>query len=350
MNDAALAVVLWGLTVLLLGWTWVPALLSGLGATRYADGGSEDPTVIQMAAEPDYLFWHGQLTALGYEPVGVAWMRLAFYGAEWRYEVHVRAYRSADREVFAFVQKQPRPLDVWWLVIFATTWHDGGLLLTNNGSDQPPDAGDYVTQGMESTDLAGRGIALGEVVRLRTGGRRAAADGRLDTLLQATTRHAGPQVALHGVKLGQSYLLANGAIHVLLSLPRGADDGLRPLVGTDGESGPGVRARRQQLRGEAGAGRRMRGTARAGVSVPRPGKPSVARAWPAIPGRRPGKTGETATRGTRGNVPGPPSPGVTFLTRTRTFGSPPPSAGRSGPGRASESCHLFRSYRDVSAR
>lgn len=220
MNDAALAVVLWGLTVLLLGWTWVPALLSGLGATRYADGGSEDPTVIQMAAEPDYLFWHGQLTALGYEPVGVAWMRLAFYGAEWRYEVHVRAYRSADREVFAFVQKQPRPLDVWWLVIFATTWHDGGLLLTNNGSDQPPDAGDYVTQGMESTGLAPvEELHRREVVRLRTGGRRPQTDGRLDTLLQATTRHAGPQARYHGVKLGQSYLLANGAIHVLLSLP-----------------------------------------------------------------------------------------------------------------------------------
>jgi len=227
MNETALAIVLWGLAALLLSWTWVPALLSGLGATRYANGGSEDPSQLEAATEPDYLFWHGQLVALGYEPLGVGWMRLTFYGSEWRYEVEVRAFRSANREAYAFVQKQPRPLDVWWLIVFATCWRDGGLLLTNNGADQPPDASDYVTQGMESMDLAAvEQLHRREVVQLRTTGRRPETDGSLDTLLRATTRHAGPQACYHGVKLGQSYLLANGAIHVVLSVPAALTMGL----------------------------------------------------------------------------------------------------------------------------
>src|SRR3954447_4041983 len=220
MNDTALAVVLWGLAVLLLGWTWVPALLSGLGATRYANGGAEDPSLLDAATEPDYLFWQRQLAALGYQSLGVGWMRLTFYGSEWRYEVQVRVFRSANRDVFAFIQKQPRPLDVWWLVVLATCWRDGGLLLTNNGSDTPPDTSDYVTQGMETTDLAALEELHGrEVVQLRTTGRRPETDGSVETLLRATSRHAGPQACYHGVKLGQSYLLAHGAIHAVLSAP-----------------------------------------------------------------------------------------------------------------------------------
>jgi hypothetical protein len=220
MNDTALAVILWGLTVLLLGWTWVPALLSGLGATRYANGGSEDPTLLQTAAEPDYLFWQRQLTALHYQPLGVGWMRLSFYGSDWRYETQVRAFRSADRQTYAFVQRQPRPLDIWSLVMFATCWRDGGILLTNNAADQPPDTSDYVVQGMETTDLAVvEELHRREATQLRTTGRRPDGDGSLDTLLRATARHAGPQACYHGVKLGQSYLLAHAAIHAVLSAP-----------------------------------------------------------------------------------------------------------------------------------
>jgi len=220
MSDAALAVVLWGLAALVLGWTWVPALLSGLGATRYANGGSEDPSLFEAATEPDYLFWHRQLVALGYQPLGVGWMRLTFYGSDWRYETQVRAFRSADRQTYAFLQRQPRPLDVWSLVMFATCWRDGGILLTNNAADQPPDTSDYVVQGMETADLgAVDELHRREVAQLRATGRRPDPDGSLDTLLRATARHAGPQACYHGVKLGQSYLLAHGAIHAVLSAP-----------------------------------------------------------------------------------------------------------------------------------
>lgn len=220
MNDIVWIVALWGATALLLGWTWIPALLSGLGGTRYANGGTEDPSVLQSANEPDYLFWQQQLAARGYEPLGTGWMRLTLYGKDWRYETQVRAFRSAERKTFAFIQKQPRPLDVWWLTMFATCWQDSGLLLTNNGADQPPDTGDYVVQGMESMDLAAvEELHHGEAARLRATGRRPDPDGSLDTLLRAAARHAGPQARYLGVKLGQSYLLAHAAIHAVLTVP-----------------------------------------------------------------------------------------------------------------------------------
>jgi hypothetical protein len=215
-----LTVLLWGLGILVLGWTWVPALISGLGGTRYSNGGSEDPSPLGTASDSDYLFWQRQLTTRGYDPLGTGWMRLNYYGSDWRYETQVRAFRSADRGTFAFIQKQPAPLDVWWLTMFATCWQDGSLLLTSNATDQPPDEGEYVVQGMESTDLAAvEELHLGEAVRQRAAGRRVDPDSNLDTLLRATARHAGPAARYTGVKLGQSYLLTHGVIHVMLSVP-----------------------------------------------------------------------------------------------------------------------------------
>lgn len=220
MDDTTWAALIWGAAVLLLAWTWVPALISGLGGTRYANGGSEDSTAFDSAAEPDFLFWHRQLVARGYEPLGAGFMRLTFYGSDWRYETRVRAFRSADRKTYAFVQRQPRPLDVWWLTMFATCWQDGGLLMTNNAVDQPPVEGEYVVQGMESTELrAVEELHQNEVSRRRAAGRRPDPDDSLDNLLRATARHAGPEARFTGVKLGQSYLLAHAAIHAVLTTP-----------------------------------------------------------------------------------------------------------------------------------
>jgi len=93
MNETALAVVLWGIAALLLGWTWVPAVISGLGGTKYANGGTDDPTALDPSTQgADYAFWHEQLRALGYEPLGPAWMRVSFHGPQWRYETQVRTF------------------------------------------------------------------------------------------------------------------------------------------------------------------------------------------------------------------------------------------------------------------
>jgi hypothetical protein len=220
MNDAAWAVVLWGFAVLLLGWTWVPALLSGLGGTRYTNGGSEDPTLLDGASEPEYAFWRDQLTARGYEPLGTGWMRLTLYGPAWRYETRMRVFRADGEQTFALVQKQPRPLGVWWLTTYATLWQDGGLLLTSNAVDQAPDDGEFVVQGMESTDLATvEELHLAQVRRARAAGRHPDQDGSLEALLRANARHTGPEARFTGVKLGQSYLVAHGGIHAALSVP-----------------------------------------------------------------------------------------------------------------------------------
>src|SRR5262245_58614484 len=107
MDDTTLAVVLWGLTALVLGWTWLPALISGLGGARYANGGTEDPSSLEpIADEPDYAFWQQQIVALGYEPLGPAWMRITFHGSQWRYETRVRVFYSRAKRAYAFVQKQ----------------------------------------------------------------------------------------------------------------------------------------------------------------------------------------------------------------------------------------------------
>lgn len=228
MDDTALTAVLWGVTALLLGWTWVPAFLAGLGGTRYANGGTEDPTALAPAAgEPDYAFWYNQLAALGYEPLGPAWMRVTFHGSDWRYETRVRAFRSRADQGYAFVQKQPRPMDVWWLTMFATCWQDGGILLTSNAVDEPPGTGDHVVQGMESDNLAAvHELHRAQVGRMRSGGRRPDPDGSLDTLLRATRQHSGPAARHVGLKLGQSYIASHLSIHLFLSVPPAVLTGL----------------------------------------------------------------------------------------------------------------------------
>jgi hypothetical protein len=221
MDDTTLAVILWGVAALVLGWTWVPAIISGLGGTRYSNGGSDDPTALPPAAdEPDYAFWHRQITALGHEPVGPGWMRINFHGPDWRYETRVRAFFSRTKQTFCFVQQQPRPMDVWWLTMFATCWQDGGLLLTGNAMDEAPGEGDYVVQGMESTDLAAvEALHMGLRDRLQAAGRRPDPDGSLETLLRATRQHAGDAARFVGLKLGQTYIATHLFIHAFLTVP-----------------------------------------------------------------------------------------------------------------------------------
>jgi hypothetical protein len=221
MDEPTLSAILWGVAVLFLGWTWVPALVSGLGGTRYTNGGSDDPTALDPTpGDPDYAFWHRQLIGLGYEPVGPAWMRISFHGPEWRFETRVRVFHSRAKQTFVFIQRQPRPMDVWWLTSFATCWRDGGLLLTSNAVDEAPGEGDYVVQGIESIDLAAvEELHLGQKARLEAGGRKPDRDGSLGTLLKAAEQHAGRTARHLGARLGQTYLATHAAIHLFLSFP-----------------------------------------------------------------------------------------------------------------------------------
>lgn len=221
MDDTTLAIVLWGATALLLGWTWIPALIAGLGGSRFQLTGSEDPTALQLTnAAPDYAIRYEQLTKLGYEPVGSATMRMNFHGSDWRHDFQFRVFWSRAKQTFAFLQKQPRPLDVWWLVSFATCWTDGGLLLTNNGSNEEPGEGDYIIQGIESDDLAAvESLHMSTRDRLVASGKRIERDGGLETLLTAIRNQASSAARYVAVKLGQTYLMTHAVLHVVLSLP-----------------------------------------------------------------------------------------------------------------------------------
>lgn len=221
MSDATLTLLLWSATALLLGWTWIPAFVAGLGGARFHVEGSEDPTVLAPGShETDYAAWCNRVTALGYEPLGTARMRISCHGPVWRYETPLRIFHSRTKQAYAFVQKQPRPMDVWSLAMFATCWSDGSLLLTSNALEEKPTDDAYAVQGMQTDDLAAvEAMHLATCDRMRASGKRPERDGSLDTLLTAIRRHSGQAARYVALKLGQTYLTTHGVVHVILSVP-----------------------------------------------------------------------------------------------------------------------------------
>lgn len=221
MSDATLTLVLWCAAGLILGWTWIPAFIAGLGGTRYSIDGSDDPTVLSRGpSETDYAAWHRQVTVLGYDPLGTMRMRVTCHGPVWRYEIHARVFHSRAKQVYAFIQKQPWPLDSWSLAMFATCWNDGSLLLTSNAAQESPDDGGYVVQGTETSDLAvAEQLHLTSCERVKASGKRPDREGGLEPLLTAIRRHAGKAARYVGLKLGQTYLVPHVLIHVIVSAP-----------------------------------------------------------------------------------------------------------------------------------
>src|SRR5262249_31557763 len=154
--------------------------------------GSEDPTLLTPGAfDADYATWHKQITALGYDPLGSMRMRITCHGPVWRYEIHARVFRSRSKQLYAFIQQQPWPLDSWSLAMFATCWNDGRLLLTSNATQESPDDGPYVVQGTETTDLAAvEQFHVGTREKMKEAGKRSDPDGSLETLVTAIRKHA----------------------------------------------------------------------------------------------------------------------------------------------------------------
>src|ERR1700732_3641821 len=101
-KDTAL-VVLWGATVLLMGWTWFPAIMAALGATRYQLRAVEKTESEFPAAtgEPDYEFWAAQVRSLGYEGSAVGSGRIQYLEAEWRVEGPFRVFYSPQKYAYA---------------------------------------------------------------------------------------------------------------------------------------------------------------------------------------------------------------------------------------------------------
>jgi hypothetical protein len=211
--------------------------MSALGGMRYRNGGDEDPRLLDPdGTDPDYADLFDRLRGLGYEPLGLGFMRLTYAGVRWTVRAEVRAFRSRARGRFAFLQRLAPPNDDW-SAAFATAWDDGGLLLTTNQTAFPlRDADtDYQQQGVLTADLAALDAAHQQAAdKLRAAGRRPDPDLSLDTLLAATERNAGPDMRRTFAAEGRVYLLTTLVMHGCVTLPVAATFGLThwgvPLV------------------------------------------------------------------------------------------------------------------------
>ena len=220
-KDTAL-VVLWGATILLVGWTWFPAIIAALGGGRYHLRGVERTGYEFPAADdPIYEIWAAQLQQLGYEGVGVGVARVEFLEDQWRVEGPFRVFHSMQKQVHVLVQKMPDPWSVWREVTFITRLFDGGLVLTRNVPVRPSEEESPVIQhGVESTDLAEvEQHHLETVEKLRRGGRRADSDSSLEGLLRALEETARPAVRANAARLGKRFLALHFIIHGCISLP-----------------------------------------------------------------------------------------------------------------------------------
>ena len=240
MDDTTWAVLAWCLAVVLLGWTWLPALLSGLGWHPLRQRRLRGPdTTARPPTEPDSSSGHRQLVAWGYKPLGTGWMRLSYYGADWRYEsrrpgvslarpghVRIRSEAAAaarrvvaDHVCHLLARRQPaldqqrRP-----------TIHPPAAI-------HPPGDGEHGPGGR-------RGIAPGRG-RSAAGRRPAHRPGRQSgNASAATTRHAGPQSRHTGVKLGQNVLARPRGDSRVLSIPVAAAMGFGDWARADRQPGP----------------------------------------------------------------------------------------------------------------
>lgn len=214
--------VLWGVTALVLAWTWIPALISSIGGTRYLSGLAPDLEASDRARrEPDYEFWANQLLALGYEPIGSAWVRINFAGPEWIIFTPLRVFVHPQKQCYAYMQKAPAPFWFWPGAVFATVWSDGTLLVSDNNVAADPNPDDeLIRQGIVTLKLAELEIAhLATMDVLRRDGRKPEGELTVETLLVSMQRHFGTEARRNYGRAGTQYMFAHGLIHICLSTP-----------------------------------------------------------------------------------------------------------------------------------
>ncbi len=220
--DANFIIVLWGVTILVLAWTWIPALIAALGGTRYLCGGVNEPENLEPTEnEPDYAYWVFQLQEMGYEPLGKGWVRVDFAGHEWSLYTVLRVFYHKQHQIFAVLQRVPAPFYFWPGASFVTCFTDGRLLFTdNNEAVSPFPDDDFIRQGVVSLDLAHvEEFHLATTEALRGKGLRPDKEASMDTLIHAMQTHVGPEVRRHHARNGTQYIFAHSLIHVCVSAP-----------------------------------------------------------------------------------------------------------------------------------
>jgi hypothetical protein len=214
--------VLWGVAALVLAWTWIPALISALGGTRFLTGLAPDLEGADRAKrEPDYEFWSSQILALGYEPLGFAWTRINFAGPEWVLFSPLRIFVHPQKQCFAIMQKAPAPFWFWPGSLFATVWSDGTMLISdNNLAAEPNPEDELIRQGIVTLKLADlEMVHLATTEVLRRNGRKPEGELTIDTLLHALQTHFGAEARRTHGRAGTQYLFAHSLIHICLSTP-----------------------------------------------------------------------------------------------------------------------------------
>src|SRR5262249_25644598 len=127
IDDTTATIVLWGATVLLLGWTWFPAVVAALGGTRYRIRGAErTEDFLPSPNEPDCEAWAEQVRNLGYGVAAAGVGRIEYLEAEWRVDSPFRLYYAPQKYTFVLLQKMPDPWNLWREVDFVTRLSDGG--------------------------------------------------------------------------------------------------------------------------------------------------------------------------------------------------------------------------------
>lgn len=224
IDQTTIVIILWGAAALVLAWTWVPALISSLGGTRYLNGWSNDTSMMAPSErEPDYSFWAEQLLAMGYEPLGSGWVRINFAGKEWAIFASVRVFKNASKNCYAYMERAPAPFFFWPGAIFATCFPDGQLLITDNNRDAQPDPDDlYIRQGMVTLNLVDtETYHLATLAALRQLARKPDPDMSMDTLMHSLAKHDGAEARSVHSRASTQYLFAHGLIHICISIPTG---------------------------------------------------------------------------------------------------------------------------------
>jgi hypothetical protein len=217
-------VVLWGATVLLLGWTWFPAIVAAMGGTRCRLRAIERTEDFPPDRdEPDLGVWLEQVRNLGYSIAGTGVGRVEYLESEWRIDGRFRLYYSPQKYTFVLLQKMPDPWNFWREVLFVTRLTDGLILITRNLPVRPsePESG-VLEQGLESFDLSEvEALHLETLDSLRKRGLRPDADNSVDGLMAALEAATAPGVKRISQQLGKKYLALHFIIHGCISLPAG---------------------------------------------------------------------------------------------------------------------------------
>jgi hypothetical protein len=217
-----LKTVLWGVLVLLLLGSWLPALIAALGGTTVRVSGENAlEELTPRNTQDEYAAWYQQAMVADYQPLGTVRVRVTYAGPRWRVDTPIRLFAHRANKRYFQVQYVGHPINLWFVAAVTSGLRDGSLLTTSSLPAAPPDweAG-FLRQGVASADLAEletlheAGLNL-----LQAQGRTADSEITIDRYLELVREQYGEHIRKESVRQGWDYLLMHVIIHGCASLP-----------------------------------------------------------------------------------------------------------------------------------